>query len=145
MTTHHTDGKKPADCGQKGIQMSHGSPASEVQLTPIPHSFNAEYQVIVGGTVVGVVTGCQMRELVERQIAHLAPSSIALGNGSTLTVYEKRSPAGTAGSGDALRLEIGQGCTYLSATAARSLAYVLLTYAGAQNQRGQWLVRQELG
>lgn len=125
--------------------MSRSSSVSEVQLTPISQTFNNEYQVIVEGAVVGVVTLHQLRELLEQQIAQVAPSSIALGKGSTLVVYEMRTPAGAASSGDALRLEIGQGHLDLSAMAARSLADVLLTYAGPQNQRGQWLVRQELG
>lgn len=144
MSTHHADVKKPARGGQEGIQMSRNEHTKEAQLLPIPGTFDDQFQVIVDGVEVGRVAWRQLAELTERQLAQLAPSSIALKDGTTLGVYEARTPPGCAGSSDALRLEMGQECVELSAKAARDLARVLLAYAESSNDRCQWLVRREL-
>lgn len=144
MTTHHTDEKKPAQGGPEGVQMNHSECEQEAQLLPIPGTFNDVYRVVVGEAVVGFVTWGQLAELVKRQLAQAAPSSIALGDGATFRVYEARTPRGSAGSADALRIEIGQEYATLSAKAARDLASVLLAYADSDNDRCQWLVRREL-
>lgn len=124
--------------------MSPREHTKEAQLLPIPGTFNDQFQVIVDGAAVGHVVWRQLAELTERQLAQVAPSSIALKGGATLRVYEARTPRGCAGSSDVLRLEMGLESAELSAKAARELARVLLAYAESGNDRCQWLVRREL-
>ena len=124
--------------------MSHSEYKKEAQLLPIPETFNDQFQVMVDGVAVGYLTWRQLAELTERQLAQVAPSSIALKNGASFGVYEARTSKGCAGSSDALRLEIGTESAELSAKAARDLARALLAYADSGNDRRQWLVRLEL-
>lgn len=123
--------------------MSQSKHAKEAQILPIAETFGSEFQVLVDGADVGHVTWRQLVELTERQLAQIAPSSIALKGNTALAVYEARTHAGSSGSSDALRLEIGPETLELSAAAARNLARVLLAYAESNNLRHQWLVRRE--
>lgn len=123
--------------------MSTAEKAPQVQILPVAATFNDTFEVMVDGVVVGVVAWRQLKELASRQLALSAPATIRLEEASALVVYERRTSPGSAGSNDAICLEVGLGKVELSANAARDLAKVLLAYGEQSNYRGQWLVRQE--
>lgn len=144
MTTEHSDEKKPAVYGQSGAGTS-ASELQHLQLKPMTGTFNSVFEVLDDGATVGAISWKQLADLTVHQLAQRAPPCIQLKGEGALVVYERRTAMGSAGSEDAISLEIGEEKIALSASAARDLARVLLAYSEPDNRRSQWLVRKESG
>lgn len=85
-----------------------------------------------------------IRSIGEKLLAQQASAEIAIGDGSKLAIYEKRSPIGIGHSGAALLIDLGEAnCLSLSAQSAHQLACTLLAYSAFENKRCDWLVRVE--
>jgi hypothetical protein len=118
-----------------------GEVGKHANLLAAPGTHADQFNVSVGDEVVAQLSWTCLKNTVVKELAKQAPSTIGLGEGRSLAVYEMRTNRGDESPSDGLLLDFG--IARLNQTSARGLALALLAYAEEANERKNWLIRRE--